>query len=301
MNVELAEALVIASAGIFSPGSLLIVLLLLNTRGGIRTSAAYVAGYAASYALIGLASLIAVQKLARDVLYFLPDLIPGHTRPLPAPGPEVGGGRGFGTFAWNKPLAFRHEPMDEAVHRALADIRRGDDGKGRILVEWWPLGQRMAWATNSQIIGGFRDINLAHSDANLFRKHPDGAFPDPDELARYFERYNIQWVIVGNPKPKLEDRKDVLQYVVTGIGQRVYRTRTKLSWFMDGSPGDVKAEVDLLTITGSRGGDLVLKYHFMETLECRPGCEVYRAEIPGDRVGFIGLRNAPADFQIVNP
>ena len=112
----------------------------------------------------------------------------------------------------------------------------------------------MAWATNSQIIGGFRDINLAHSDANLFRKHPDGAFPDPNELARYFERYNIQWVIIGNPKPKLEDRKDVMDYVVTGIGQRVYRTRTKLSWFMDGSPGDVKAEVDMNVVMTGAGG-----------------------------------------------
>ncbi len=47
--------------------------------------------------------------------------------------------------------------------------------------------------------------------------------------------------------------------------------------------------------------NVFVKYHYMETLECRPGCEVYRVEIPGDRVGFIGVRNAPTDFEIVNP
>ncbi len=255
----------------------------------------------AALGVMALASFVALPKLARDVLYFIPDWIPGHTRPLPAPDPDVSGGRGFGTIAWKKPLAFRHEPMDEPMRQAIENARKAVDGKGRWLVEWWPLGERLAWATDAQILGGFRDINLAHSDANLFRKYPDGAPPDPDELGRYLERYNVQWVIVGNPKPKLESRNDVLEFAFTGLGQRVYRTRNKLSWFLDGSPGDVKAEVDLLTITGSRGGDLVLKYHYMETLECRPRCEIYRAEVPNDRVGFIGVRNAPSDFEIVNP
>jgi len=63
----------------------------------------------------------------------------------------------------------------------------------------------------------------------------------------------------------------------------------------------VKAELDRLTVTGSRGGDLVLKHHHMEKLVCRPGCEIYRAETPGDRVGFIGVRYPPPDFEIVNP
>jgi hypothetical protein len=47
-------------------------------------------------------------------------------------------------------------------------------------------------------------------------------------------------------------------------------------------------------------GELVLRYHWLETLRCRPGCELHRVEVPGDRVGFIGVSNAPPDFEIGN-
>ena len=63
----------------------------------------------------------------------------------------------------------------------------------------------------------------------------------------------------------------------------------------------VHASVDHLRITGSVGKERVLKYHFLETLICRPQCELYRAKLPGNRVGFIGIRGAPRDFEIINP
>jgi hypothetical protein len=34
--------------------------------------------------------------------------------------------------------------------------------------------------------------------------------------------------------------------------------------------------------------------------EDRPGCRVRRVEVPGDRVGFIGVDDAPPDFEIYN-
>jgi hypothetical protein len=33
---------------------------------------------------------------------------------------------------------------------------------------------------------------------------------------------------------------------------------------------------------------------------CRPNCQIGRAPVPGDRVGFIRVLDAPADFDIVN-
>lgn len=54
---ELLEALAIATGGMTSLGSLMIILVLLNTPKGPRTSWAYFLGYAGSYAVIGCASL----------------------------------------------------------------------------------------------------------------------------------------------------------------------------------------------------------------------------------------------------
>ncbi len=249
--------------------------------------------------LLGLCIFVGAPRLIRDALYFLPELVPRHARPLPAPPPNINGSIGFGTIQWPEPFDFKHAPIGPDAHAVADFVRAHDDGSGRWLVEWWMLGERLAWATDAQILGGFRELNLGHSDANWFRKYPSGAAPDPAELGKYLERYNVKWVIVSNPTPELESRTDLLTLEATVYGTRVYRTRIASSFLADG-PGQVRAELNHLTVRGSKGGDLVLRYHYLETLWCRPACTLYRAEVPGDRVGFIGVRGAPADFEIWN-
>ncbi len=261
----------------------------------LRRPAAPVAG------LLVLLSFVALPRMVRDVLYFLPGWVPRPTRFLPAPPPNINSAPGFGSIWWPQPFDFRHHRLIGSDRFAIEMVRKLDDGRGRWLVEWWEHGERLAWATKAQILGGFREINLAHSDANLLRKHPDGSPPGEDGLRAYFERYNVQWVIVANPLPKLEERRDLLTPVSNLFNQRIYRTNITPSWFVGGGPGTVKAQVDKLTIVGSKGGDLVLKYHYLETLQCRPGCTLYKAPVEGDRVGFIGVRGAPPDFEIINP
>ena len=248
-----------------------------------------------------LATLVVVPRFVRDMLYFLPEAVPHHTNPLPSPPPNINSGAGFGTIIWPKPFDFSHRPI--ALHdRAVTQfVRDHDDGSGRWLVEWWALGERLAWATDAQVIGGFREYNLAHSDANWFRRYPDGAAPDAEAFERYLEQYNVRWVVVSNPVPALESRTDLLNLEHEVFGTRIYRTREPSSFFLDGGPGEVTASLDRIEVRGSRGGDLVLRYHFLETLRCRPDCSLYRAEAPGDRVGFIGVRGAPRDFVIENP
>jgi hypothetical protein len=248
-----------------------------------------------------LAILVVVPRFARDMIYFLPEAVPRHTRPLPAPPGNINGGAGFGTIVWPEPFDFSHSPIGPHEQWVTQFVHDQDDQSGRWLVEWWALGEHLAWATDAQILGGFREFNLAHSDANWFRRHPDGAGPEPEALERYFEQYNVKWVVVSNPVPALESRTDLLKLETTIFGTRFYRTRVASSYFVGGGPGEVTASLDRIEVRGSRGGDLVLRYHYLETLQCRPGCSLYRAETPGDRVGFIGVRDAPPDFIIENP
>lgn len=248
-----------------------------------------------------LATLVIVPRFARDVIYFLPEFVPHHTRSLPAPAVNINSGAGFGTIVWPEPFDFSHTSIGLDEQAVTQFVRDHDDGSGRWLVEWWAFGERLAWSTDAQILGGFREINLAHSDANWFRRHPDGAGREPEALERYLKQYNVKWVVVSNPVPALESRTDLLKLEATVHGTRFYRTRVPSSYFVGGGPGEVTASLDRIEVRGSRGGDLVLRYHYLETLRCRPGCTLYRAAAFGDRVGFIGVRGAPPDFVIENP
>jgi hypothetical protein len=247
------------------------------------------------------AGILLVPRLGRDVLYFFPESVPRSEVPLPIPPPEFTGGPAFGSILWPRHQPFHIRTLDAEQERILRYVRDTDPSAGRWLVEWWELGERLASSTRAQVLGGFRELIFQHTDANLFRKYPDGAPPDPGELDRYLRRYNVRWVVVLTPKPAIENRTDLLEFVANVFGHRVYRVRRPGSWFEDEGPGHVAASVDRLRVRGSVGRDRVLRYHYFEGLVCRPGCELYRAPIENDRVGFIGVRNAPADFEIVLP
>lgn len=97
MAWALLEAMGIAAAGNIAFASLLVVILLLNTPAGLRSSAGYVAGYAGTYWLIGLTSLWAGRTLAQAA---------------PAEGPPVAAGLylilgvvmlGFAFHKWRRP------------------------------------------------------------------------------------------------------------------------------------------------------------------------------------------------------
>jgi hypothetical protein len=249
--------------------------------------------------LLGLAAFVAVPRFVRDAVYFLPGFVPKSEIPAPGAPPNVNGPVGFGNIAWPEPLDYKHVAVPPEAKAVVDYVKRVDDGSGRWLVEWWMFGERLAWATNAQVLGGFRELNLGHSDANWFRKHPTGAAP-AGELEQYLQRYNVKWVVLSNAVPALEDRKDLFVLEANAGGSRIYRTRVTPSYIEGGGPGTVTARMDHLDVKGSAGGDLVLRYHYLETLRCRPGCTVYRAEVPGDRVGFVGVRGAPPDFEVWN-
>ncbi|MBI5500104.1 MAG: hypothetical protein HY907_07655 [Deltaproteobacteria bacterium] len=256
---------------------------------------------AAAWGLVGLLLFVTVPRLARDVLYFVPELLPQQTRPLPAPPPDVNGGIYFGTIRWPAPFDFRHRPgTAEDLPAMAAFVDAHDDGSGRWLVEWWMLGEHLAWATKAQVIGGFKEINLAHSDANLFRRFPGTEMPGPEQLRQYLQQYAVKWVVISNPIPALESRTDLLRLENVVFRHRIYRVREPSRLLVGDGPGEVRAGLNRIAVRGSPGGSLVLRYHWLETLRCRPGCRLRRVPVPNDRVGFIGVEDAPHDFEIFN-
>ncbi|MCA9707557.1 MAG: hypothetical protein KDK70_17020 [Myxococcales bacterium] len=248
-----------------------------------------------AWALLAVLSVPAAQHLARDVLYFT-------WRSLPKPAELLDGqpiwytmlGYGpHGDFSYGD---WHHDDL-------AAWVRDHDDGTARFLVENWHVGEQLAWKTKAQILGGFTWRNLEHSGANVFRRYPKGDVP-PDELRAYLQTYGVRWVVVSTPAAAAPwwDQQPALERV-RGVGQfRLYRTREPVSLLAEGQ-GRVTASTNRLLVTGSDPArDVVLRYHWLETLACGPDCQIEREPIDAhDPVGFIRVPAPhPADFELRN-
>lgn len=248
-----------------------------------------------AWVLLALLALPAGQHLARDVLYYSPELLP-EVAPL-----YNGGWQPLAASGYPPHPEYRLTPPTDE-HEALGRyVREVDDGQSRFLVEEPAIGEMLTWQTDAQVIGGFLYRNLQHSWANLFRRRKQGVAGD-DELRTYFETYAIEWVIVSS-RAAWWDRRPAVLTPVTKIGHhRIYRTTIAPHLIQQGG-GTARARTNAIAVTGSDpGADLVLRYHWMEHLVCEPGCEVRREPIDGfDPVGFIRVPAPhPADLELRN-
>ncbi len=239
--------------------------------------------------------LPAFQHLASDVLYFMPELQPKPGRLFNGE-PAMLAGSGYLPHT-----TLRH--ANSKGDRALVEwVAKREDGRGRWLVEWPPLADEISWKTDAQVMGGLPFLNLGHSWSNLYRRYPDGVVP-PAELRKYIETYAISWVIVSFPNAWFNRTPNPwMDRVATIGGHHIYRTKLAVNLVAQGG-GKVVAETNRIRVTGSKPDvDSVLRYHWMETLVCRPDCTIERAEIDDiDPVGFIRVPAPhPADFEIVN-
>jgi hypothetical protein len=261
-----------------------------------------------AYAALGLAALVAIPAFARDVLYYFPAQLPslsplhevmpvltGHYKNTPIPG-----------LGAHKQMELRYRSHFEDMNDLARFLNEQDDGQGRVLVEWHVLAEHLAWRTRTQILGGF-ERNEQHTSANLFYHDPEGLLP-PAELKRYFETYAVKWVIFTY-KRRLEGRRDILEpmggippYDEKGVPRhRVYRTKIDVSYFAE-NRGHVTVDYNVIRVAGTNPrADVVLRFHFLETLVCKPGCSLVKEPLAGDPVGFIRVPAPhPAKFAIVN-
>lgn len=246
-----------------------------------------------AWAPIGLSLFLAASHLAMDVLYFFPKWMP-EVPPLPT-GEEMH----ITAYGFPEHRDFRHHPPEPHFDDAANWVLEHDDGQGRILVEWWVLGEHLLWRTNAQILGGFRERNMEHRAANLFHRYPQGQISD-DELARYLEQYAVRWVIVSQELPTFES-KAVLEKIATVGPHRVYRTKVPVS-FIRGGRGRVKASMNRIEVSDTDPDqDVVLRFHWHDTLICEPSCRVEREPLPDNQVGFIRVPAPhPEAFAVIN-
>lgn len=245
-------------------------------------------------AALGIVSLVAVPHFAQDVLYFFPKSLP-EIPPLSTGTPPPLSAMGFIPHAEH-----RHAPAAADMVQVADWVREHDDGQGRFLVEWWMLGEYLLNRTQAQILGGFHELNMKHAAANLFSKRHRGE-RTREHVRKYFEEYAIRWVILNETDPRAVAWGEELELVREISPHRIYRTKVPVSLVQSGG-GAVRWSMNRLDVSASEpSSDVVLRFHWLETLRCEPGCRIAREPLEGDDVGFLRIPAPhPAEFSIVN-
>ncbi|MCP4675885.1 MAG: hypothetical protein GY854_10335 [Deltaproteobacteria bacterium] len=253
-----------------------------------------------TYAVGGLGLLVTLGNLSRDALYFIPERLP-HPEYTHMDRVALQKDNLDVADITDHHMEFRHEKTFEDFDDVVKWINDNDDGQGRILVEWWILGEHFAWRTDSQILGGFLEMNLDHSAANLFRRWEEKDISE-EEARQYFEDYAVKWVILSRRDVKLEKYESLLKPIgfIRPV-HRIYETTVPVSYFAEGS-GRVEASMNRIKVTGTNPSeDLVLRFHWLDYFICKPECTIIKEPMEDDAVGFIRVKAPhPADFLIEN-
>ena len=239
--------------------------------------------------------------LATQIIYFFPEWVPmPAVHPDGIPSPLSGYGH-----VWHPDLPIHvhytvpHPDVMEngaeaIVHRLEALAKPGE----RVLVEGSFLGERIAWRTRLEVLGGFFERNLQHVDANYFREHLTYPAP-PEALLHYLRTFAVQWVVTL--RPEFNSIPAMLRQVDTIGNYRIYQAQVGISKVLRGT-AVVSASENRIEVSASDPDlPLVLSYHWHEALRCRPACRIERQPIDIDRVGFIRVPAPhPAHLMIWN-
>jgi hypothetical protein len=236
--------------------------------------------------LLSIAVVLVVPRFVLNVLFYFPDILPD------AAGSPI-------VLNEPKPFAARLAPGSNES-RQLRDWLIDHHGdRGRVVIQSWILGEYMAATSRLPILGGLEQRNVWQGDAHLFRRAKDGNLPG-DELAQFFRTYAVGWVVLAGKHGPLDYRSEVLEPVEVVGGHRVYRVREEPSYFLAGSGRIVSQALNSIQVDAASGPEVVLRFHWLETLACRPNCQLERYPIEGDRVGFIRIPAPPPSFEIYN-
>jgi hypothetical protein len=245
-------------------------------------------------ALALILGLLALLHVVRDLLYFFPASM--RERQILEDGKEVL----MNTLGHGYTPRYRYDEQND-WEDVLAWIREHDDGQGRWLIHDQVFGEYVMARTQAQVLGGFTVRNLEHSDANWFRRHGEPPYP-PEKLREYCETYAVRWFVVRKQDldPWWDKYPRLLNRVAFVDGWIIYQVHVKSRLLV--GRGQVHAELNRIELRHTNPEqELLLRYHWMETLRCTPDCELERAELDEDRVGFIRVpAGHPRDFAIVN-
>jgi hypothetical protein len=149
--------------------------------------------------------------------------------------------------------------------------------------------------TEREVIGGPYPVNfLVHAAIDfkngMLLDRPLRDWPDP-EFERFADTYNVGWAVCWSAASRSHlDARPALARPVGDFDRfRVYEMARPRSFVLRGG-GRTSAGYNRIEVTDASGDEIVLKYHWLESLRAEPPVPIERQPIDGDPVGFIRLR-----------
>lgn len=244
------------------------------------------------------AALVALPQLSRTVFQYLPTLVP---KQLPASMDTRPGPAEDGTNLEPVPVVMGYSVAPDEYDAVRKHLVERFSGAGRVAVPLdWVLAEHLTTFSGLPILGGIPQRNVPQVAAHPMRHdlRPSGAGDDP--FARFLEQYAVAAVVTNAAHGPIDDRLDVLEQTATFGAYRVYAVKRKASYFARGEGRVVAQKLNSISVDQASGSEVVLRFHWLKTLRCRPDCAVERAPADRDSAGFIRVVDPPSRFEIFN-
>ena len=195
-------------------------------------------------------------------------------------------------------------------------IKKNTSKDGRILLEdscwqsrhaYWGthLPALLPIYTNREYIGGpLPQFFMIHHfaefhDAELFGKLINDM--SSEKLKDYFELYNIKWIIcfLSNSREYFDSHPEIVSKLTKIDKFYIYVVKREPNFFLQGK-GTVISDYNKLYLKDVSPGNLIIKYHWHDTLKTKPERKIEKINLMDDPVGFIKIYDAPAQIEIYN-
>ncbi len=235
--------------------------------------------------------VIVVPRLIGTALQYLPALLPEPVRYWKV---ELNSSSLVGLNE-PKPTAMRYRVAPARYDEIATKLAELHGGRGRVFVSEWALAEYLLLRTRLPVVGGpvgrlphGNDAHLLAGDAALRTRGP--------ALAAHLERYAVGLVVLSGERGALDHRPDVLDLAFEGSGFRVHRVRAEPSVVGEGDARVTSLGLDSIRVSARAGESVMLRFHYVEGLDCRPACRVERTP-----EGFLRVVDSPESFEIFLP
>jgi hypothetical protein len=164
----------------------------------------------------------------------------------------------------------------------------------------------LALESDREFIGGpYWDVSQQHE---IFATYVEGwlfnrkiqTFDEAD-MRRHLDLYNVKWVVCASDEsirffeahPSLFDRKTIIAQL------RVYSVERPASYFYQGT-GSIEATFNRIRLSHLGGAEIILKYHWLPTLETSDGSRLRPVRLLDDPNPFIALSPRGDELVVYN-
>jgi hypothetical protein len=252
-------------------------------------------GPVAVRAALLVAAVVVTARAVRTVLTYAPELLPARV----FHGPEDVTVSALGGINEPFPDPLGYDPPDLGLSEVAELLGALDVEGARVVVDDPALAAFLVYRTSFAVLGpvGERGGLTAAADPTSLVEGD----ADPARVHAFLDRYGVGVVVASGPPGPFDVQDPRFEPARPLHGYRVRRVTHPTSLVAGGTARVVGTDAHAIHVTGASGPRVTLRYHYDESLACRPACRIERVPLPGDAAGFVSIPDPPAAFDIYAP